>query len=1045
MPSQVLTHDQKYDLALGQGKGLAQQFFEQALRHPSATALVDVHMTLTYQELHARAALLSRDLRCGSLKLEEPVGIVVQHGIADVVAQMAVLYAGGTCVPIDPTLPDLQIKSRLEKLDSRYILVDKANQQRNLPFHQLAVHDSHTFLDKPSYVSDTDEPVPTSLEHRTHIIHTSGTTSEPKAVQIAARSILQVVFHAPFEPLQPNDRVAHVNNSSFDVSLFDIWAPLLRGASIVVVSNDILLDIPAMAAYIQSQNITVMATTTAILNLAASVYPRAFEKLRLCFIGGEVANISAIETIFREGPPAQLINAYGPTECCIFCLAHRVTITDVQAGAVSIGKPIGRTVAYICDEAGRPIPDGEEGELLIGGSGVSPGYVGQPEKNSTSFVTIAGSDCERFYRTGDIVRRRVTDGQIDYVGRRDHQVKVRGFRIELEAVESAIIRTGQFSDAVALKVEAGWEGAGSILVAFAIPTAGSKPHAVLNAVDILKVVLPSYMIPKLEIISKMPVNSHAKVDRKYLAQLYRKRWTQQPLHQENGETTLDTRGKLANLWASILGLPRPPGDESADFFLLGATSMQASLLISHIQRAFNVEVSLLTLYDNSSLARLASIIEDRRLGIKETFCKESEKHMWLEDSKIADSLVPLPGPVVDWRRDTEGRVFLTGATGFVGSFFLAELLRQPNVHQIGCLVRAADIATGFKRLQDSLSKYGLWENRFIYKLLPLCGTLEDENLGLGVDRFVEIAHWASVIFHLGARVNYTQPYSLHRPANVQGTVNILRLACTGRSKALHYVSSISCFGPTGFITGTKTIAEDESLLPHLDALPYDHGYAHSQWVVENMLRRLMGSGRTFPIVVYRPGFITGHSKTGVCNPDDFFSRLISACSEMGCYPLLPNQRKEFVPVDYVNAAILHVASSTYKAFGRVYHILPPSRAHSPDMNASMELLDSLANGASSSVKGVSYRKWVEELAKQSPERLRPLQPMLTEEVYQGLTRWELYENMPVYDTTNIMQALESYPGGLEFPMLDASLMQKYISYLQTNSPSLKKKDLLNGV
>ncbi|KAF7587662.1 hypothetical protein BBP40_006892 [Aspergillus hancockii] len=1045
MPSQILSYNQEYDLAIGQGKGLAQRFFTQALHHPSAIAVVDVDKSLTYQELHARAVSLAQELCYGSLGSEEPVGIVVQHGIADVVAQMAILYAGGTCVPIDPTLPDLQIKSRLERLDSRYILVDKANQRRDIPFHQLAVDDPQTFLNKPTYVSESEEPVPTSLEHRTHIIHTSGTTSEPKAVQIGARSILQVVFHAPFEPLQPTDRVAHVNNSSFDVSLFDIWAPLLRGASIVVVSKDILLDIPAMAAYVHSQNITVMATTTAILNLAASVYPRAFERLRLCFIGGEAANTSAIETIFREGPPTQLINAYGPTECCIFCLAHRVTPMDIQTRTVSIGKPIGRTVAYICDEAGRPVPDGEEGELLIGGPGVSPGYVNQTEKNRNSFVTIAGSECERFYRTGDIVRRRVADGQIDYVGRRDHQVKVRGFRIELEAVESAIMRTGQFSEAVALKVDAGSDGAGSILVAFAVPAAASKPHAVLNAVDMLKAVLPNYMVPKLELISKMPVNSHAKVDRKYLTQLYRKRWTQQqPLFQENGDGKLDTRGKLATLWAGILGLPSPPGDDHADFFLLGATSMQASLLISNIRRAFNVGVSLLTLYDNSSLARLTSIIEERKLGTKETFTKESEKHMWLEDSKIADNLVPLPGPVVDWRRDTEGRVFITGATGFVGSFFLAELLRQPNVHQVGCLVRAEDMAAGFKRLQDSLSKYDLWEKRFIYKLLPLCGTLEEEHLGLGLDRFNEIAHWASVIFHFGARVNYTQPYSLHRPANVQGTVNILRLACTGRSKVLHYVSSISCFGPTGLITGAQTITEDEPLLPHLDALPYDHGYAHSQWVVENMLRRLMDSDRKFPIVVYRPGFITGHSKTGICNPDDFFSRLISACGEMGCYPLLSNQRKEFVPVDYVNSAILHIASSAHKALGQVYHILPPNRSLSPDMNDSMELLTSLPNGTSSSVKGVSYQTWVEELVKQSPERLRPLQPMLTEVVYQGLTRWELYENMPVYDTTNMMQALKSYPGGLEFPMLDAKLMQKYISYLQNKTTSLRRKEVLHG-
>ncbi|KAK6831682.1 AMP-binding enzyme [Aspergillus parasiticus SU-1] len=1038
MPSQVLTHEEEYDLAARQGKGLAQQFFDHVFLNPSAVAVVDGDTNLTYQDLHERAAVLARGLQRGNLRTEEPVGVVVQHGISDVVAQIAILYAAATCVPMDPTLPDLQIKGRLDRLKARYILVDRANQHRDLPFHPLIVDDSSASFSKSSYVWDNEEPMQTTLEHRTHIIHTSGTTSEPKAVQIAARSILQVVFHAPFEPLYPTDRVAHVNNSSFDVSLFDIWAPLLRGACIVVVSKVTLLDLETLAAYIDRQGITVMATTTAILNLAASVYPRAFEKLRLCFIGGEAANISAIETIFQAGPPTQLINAYGPTECCIFCLAHRVTIADVQAGVVSIGKPIGRTLAYICDEAGRPVPDGHEGELLIGGAGVSPGYINQPDKNRASFVAIEGSDCQRFYRTGDIVRRRVSDGQIDYVGRRDHQVKVRGFRIELEAVESAIMKTGQFSEAVALKVEAGSEGAGSILVAFAVALSGTKPHAVLSAVDMLKAVLPDYMVPKIELISKMPVNSHAKVDRKYLEQLFRNRWAEQHIDMDNEDST---RGKLSNLWASILGVPVPASNDNADFFLLGATSMQASLLISRIQKTFNVQVSLLTLYDNSSLIGLAGIIEERILGTQESFCKESERHMWLEDSKLADSLVPPSDPPVDWCRDTEGRVFLTGATGFVGSFLLADLLRQPNVHQVGCLVRAVDPATGLRRLQNGLAKYDLWENQFRYKLLPLCGTLEDRYLGLGPDRFQEIAHWASVIFHLGARVNYTQPYSLHRPANVQGTVNVLRLACAGRSKALHYVSSISCFGPTGFITGTRTVMENEPLLRHLEALPYDHGYAQSQWVVENMLQRLMDNG--FPIVVYRPGFITGHSQTGACNPDDFLSRLIIACGDMGSYPLLPNQRKEFVPVDYVNAVILHIASSTATAVGRVYHIVPPNRDLSLDMNDSMELVGSLAEENEFSVRGVSYQQWVQELDRQSPERLRPLQPMLTERLYQGLTRWELYENMPVYDTTNTRQALESYPGGLKFPVLDSELMQKYIRYLQIRSASPKEENASN--
>ncbi|CAI7659104.1 unnamed protein product [Penicillium bialowiezense] len=1022
MPSQILSNLEDYELAVDQNIGLGQLFYNQMKQNPASTAIFDENEKLTYQELHSTALVIAQSLREQQIKFEEPVGIIVQHGIADVVAQMGIIYAGGSCAPMDPTLPDGLIQTRLEKLHARCILVDDTNKDRCLDFRRFGVSTKARWTSRESWISflsKSEVPCPTTLEHRTHLIHTSGTTSEPKAVQIAARSILQIVYHAPFEAVAKTDTVAHVNNTSFDVALFDIWVPLLSGARIAVLSKATLLNLSAMADAIDQMGINIMATTTALLNLAATTYPRAFAQLKTCFIGGEAANVTALQTILTQGPPLQLINAYGPTECCIFCLAHKVTLDDTSSGSVSIGKPVGKTVARICGEDGSVVADGEEGELWIAGAGVSSGYVDQPAKNAACFVTLGEEKkVQRFYRTGDRVRRRINDGQIDYVGRQDHQVKVRGYRIELEAVEVAMLRTGQFSEVAALKVEAG-EGAGSVLVAFAVPVS-SKPQAILNATKSLKQALPAYMVPQIELIPQLPLNSHAKVDRKHLSQLYRKRWTDHTAPSAH-ESTGTTQDRLASLWQDILGISSIPVGTKADFFHLGATSLQASLLISRIRQSFNASVSLLTLYDNSTLGKLAIVIENASCNGAKSETIRHEQSVWVEDTKVADDIVPPSGPVVDWRRDTEGRVFFTGATGFVGAFMVADLLRMREVHQVGCLVRASDTSSGFERLKGAMVKYGQWEDRFTDKILVLCGSLEDIYLGLGYERFDEIARWASVIFHLGARVNYTQPYSMHRPANVVGTRNILRLASRGRNKALHYVSSISCFGPTGFVTGTRTITEDEPLLKHVVALPYDHGYAQSQWVVEGLLRRVMD--RNFPVAIYRPGFITGHSRTGACNLDDFFSRLIHSCTEMGYYPLLPNQRKEFVPVDYVNATILHIAGSpASSSLGHAYHIVPPSRAESVDMNHTMELAGVVSGG---SVKGLPYSEWVDVLNEKVPERLQPLQPMLTERAHGAMTRWELYENMPLYDTTNTARALESYPGGLQFPVLDRSLMEKF--------------------
>ncbi|KLJ10798.1 hypothetical protein EMPG_13836 [Blastomyces silverae] len=1009
----------EYNHLVQRGDGLGQLFDGQALLTPDAPAVVDGNCISTYAEIRSRSIHLASQLRKNEIALEEPIGIIVHPSVNDVITQIAVIYAGGSCVPLDPNLSDEQLESRLKRLNTRYLIVDCANENRLSGFHQLVVSEEKVENGMHCAEISPDLPVSTSLEHRTHLIHTSGTTSEPKAVQILARSILEVVYHFPFAPLDAEDAVAHVNSTSFDVSLVDVWAPLLRGARIVLVSKSILLDPFALADTVKKFQVTVMATTSAVLNLAAVVHPSAFSGLKMCMIGGEVAQPSAVKTILENGPPGQLINAYGPTECCAFALAHRVTLDDTKEGSISIGKPIGATSAFILDEALSPVKDGEVGELYLGGPGVSRGYVNNPQKNSESFLDINGlmgsGTSKVVYRTGDFVKRGQS-GQIFFVGRRDNQVKIRGFRIELEAVETALLKTDRFSDAAAFKVDTSGHGTGGMLVAYVVPSFHST-DTLVGVADRLKIMLPEYMIPRIELIDKLPLNSHDKVDRKKLVTTYLERAQSQALSLSKHQESMTTICRLQQLWCDTLGLGITNFEDHDDFFLLGGTSLQAAVLIHRIRNEFDIDISTLTLYDNSTLIGLAAVIDSFRKG---TFIEKDERQLWLADAKLGESItVPNKSPL-NWRRDTEGRVFLTGATGFVGAFFLVQLLEMPDVHQVGCLVRASSVETGFMRLRQILEKYKLWNESLMAKLLILPGNLEDDNLGFSKERFEEIAEWASVVFHFGARVNYIQPYSVHRAANVIGTLNILRLVSLGRPKTLHYVSSISCFGPTGMITGASQVSEDGPLLPHLDALSYDHGYAQSQWVVEYMLQNLISRG--FPVAIYRPGSVTGHTVSGVGNPDDFLCRLINTCFEIGCCPLLPGQRKDVVPVDYVCSAILHISSSN-KNLGKAYHIVPHASKY-VSVNDTFELIAQCAN---QKMEALPYSEWVEKLASKPNSRLKPLQPMLQQKYYKGLTRWEMYENMPVYSTDNTERALEDYPGGLPCPPLDEKLVRLYLA------------------
>ncbi|PGH30113.1 hypothetical protein GX50_07133 [[Emmonsia] crescens] len=1014
----------EYNLLVQRGDGLGQLFDGQARRTPDAPAVVDGNCITTYAEIRLRSIQLACQLRKNEIALEEPIGIIVNPSVNDVVTQMGVIYAGGSCVPLDPNLSDEQLESRLKRLNTQYLIVDGANENRLSAFRQLVVREDKPFDEMHCVELSPDLPVSTSLEHRTHLIHTSGTTSEPKAVQILARSILEVVYHFPFAPLDTQDAVAHVNSTSFDVSLVDVWAPLLRGARIVLVSKNILLDPVALADTVKQFHVTVMATTSAVLNLAAVVYPSAFSGLKMCMIGGEVAQPSAVKTILENGPPGQLINAYGPTECCAFALAHRVTLDDIKESSISIGKPIGATSAFILDESLSPVKDGEVGELYLGGPGVSRGYVNNPQKNSESFLEINSlkkfDNSKTVYRTGDFAKRGES-GQIYFIGRRDNQVKIRGFRIELEAVETALLKTGRFSDAAAFKVDTSGRGTGGMLVAYAVPSLHST-DTLVGVADRLKIMLPEYMIPRIELIDQLPLNSHDKVDRKKLVAMYLERAQSQSELLSKHQESMTTICRLQQLWCDSLGLGIASFEDHDDFFLLGGTSLQAAVLIHRIRNEFDIDISTLTLYDNSTLIGLAVVIDSFRKG---TFIEKDERQLWLADAKLGESItVPNKSPL-NWRRDTEGRVFLTGATGFVGAFFLVQLLEMPDIHQVGCLVRASNVDTGFMRLRQILEKYKLWNDSLMAKLLILPGNLEDDNLGFSKERFEEIAEWASVVFHLGARVNYIQPYSVHRAANVIGTLNILRLVSTGRPKTLHYVSSISCFGPTGMITGASQVSEDGPLLPHLDALSYDHGYAQSQWVVEYMLQNLINQG--FPVAIYRPGSVTGHTVSGVGNPDDFLCRLINTCFELGCCPLLPGQRKDVVPVDYVCSAILHISSSN-ENLGKAYHIVPHALKY-VSVNDTFELIARCAN---QNMEALPYSEWVEKLTCKPTSRLKPLQPMLEQKYYKGLTRWEMYENMPVYSTENTDRALKDYPGGLPCPPLDEQLVRLYLAQWESD-------------
>lgn len=987
-------------------------FRQQAALHADAVAAVYGAREISYAELDAEVAALAARLAGMDLRREAPVGILLPAGIEQTICQLAVIRAGGSCLPLDPDAPEARIRLMLDDLDVRVVFAAPRGRHALGPGRTVIAVDAAGSSREPRAAP---APPGSGGDHRTHVLYTSGTTGQPKGVEILARGIVRLTRQPRYVSLGPGRRIAAIANPTFDASLFEIWGALLNGGTLVFLPKQTCIDPMTFRHSLRAQNVTTMFVTSALFNHTVHACPDAFGTLDTVLVGGEALNPQAIGAVLRAAPPRRLLNAYGPTECTTFSTTHAITLADAESGAIPIGTPIDDTTVFVLDADGWPVAPGEIGEIHIGGPGVARGYWHRPEATHDRFVerrTVPTAG--RLYWTGDLGAWRA-DGALLFHGRRDNQVKIRGHRIELEDVEAIVLASGLVRDAVATVQQTALGD--KYLLAVVVPAPGQDA----GGLECLERDLAQYVAQRLPpqvhlrfvLTERLPLTANGKVDRRAVQDLV-------PGHPGAvpASNLDDLRGTLRGLWQRALDLEHVTDDD--DFFALGGDSLQAASLVMLVEEVFRETLPVQALYDAPTPAKLADLLGHRRGGLGDRDGDADACAVMLADARLPESIRPLADPVRPWRGEGGGTVFLTGATGFLGAFLLRDLMRMPGVREVACLVRAPTNTEAAVRLRANLKRYGLWDATFARRLRPLAGDFADADLGLGPAGFQGWAARSDVVFHVGAHVNYIEPYLSHRAANVAGTVNLLRFAVTARAKPFHYVSSIAAFGPAGLLSPRHTVYEDDDLADYLAGLRFDMGYSRSQWVADVLVTAAIARG--VPAAIYRPGFILGDSATGVGNPRDFVARLVRGCVAIGAHPVLPRQRKEFVPVDYAAAALLRIAGDDAN-LGAAYHLVPPREADRVDLLDFFRLLASCGP----TLQALPYPDWVRRVADADPARnpLRPLLPMLTEPVYGRLTRWEVYEGMPAYDTANTARALAA-SGGLPFPRLDRTLVQRYL-------------------
>ena len=574
-------------------KTIHELFMEQSARTPNDLAISGQNMVtmekdaLTYAQLNEKSNQIAHFLLGNGILPDDIVGIIGDRAPSTIIGILGILKSGAAYLPIDPDYPEER---------KHYMLTDSSTK----------------ILLTATLIQEATPITPTNLAY---IIYTSGSTGTPKGVMVTHQNVIRLVKNTNYIQFIPGDSILQTGAMAFDASTFEIWGALLNGLILVIVDKETIITPDKLKAAIQENNISTMWMTSPLFNQVSQADIDTFAGLKNLLVGGDVLSPVHISSLWNYYPELNIINGYGPTENTTFSTTFLIQRDFSES--IPIGKPIANSTAYIIDKNNQLCPIGVPGELIVGGHGITRGYLNNPDLTHDKFISLAIA-ATPFYKTGDLARW-LPDGNIEFLGRLDFQVKIRGFRVELGEIENRLLKHPHIQDVIVVAKKA-VEGSGpenSYIAAYFVSHITVKTQELR---DYLANQLPDYMIPAYFVpMDYLPLTATGKIDR---AKLPEPEFTFEKDFQGPRDHIEE---ELVKIWCELLAIETPIGIDD-NFFHLGGHSLKATSLLSKIHKLFDVVIPLTEIFKSPTIRELSlyihNAISQQYVGIGPVEAKE---------------------------------------------------------------------------------------------------------------------------------------------------------------------------------------------------------------------------------------------------------------------------------------------------------------------------------------------------------------------------------------------------------------------------------------